>query len=166
MKKFYVIITLICACLFGNAQNVKNLNKLMNNKDITTVYISQASLALMGDEVNGINVSQISDKLEGIYIFTSEKYEAIQQLKNEFDPITNSDKNELLMFINDNETSMKFLGEKARGGYKNMLMVIEENDDEKGNSEYVAILFKGLIPEEFIQNQIKNQNLEKNVKNK
>ncbi|MGI6718080.1 MAG: hypothetical protein ACOX4D_02865 [Bacteroidales bacterium] len=39
MKKFYVIITLICACLFGNAQNVKNLNKLMNNKDITTVYI-------------------------------------------------------------------------------------------------------------------------------
>jgi hypothetical protein len=69
MKKFYVIITLICACLFGNAQNVKNLNKLMNNKDITTVYISQASLALMGDEVNGINVSQISDKLEGIYIF-------------------------------------------------------------------------------------------------
>jgi hypothetical protein len=166
MKKFYVIITLICACLFGNAQNVKNLNKLMNNKDITTVYISQASLALMGDEVNGINVSQISDKLEGIYIFTSEKYEAIQQLKNEFDPITNSDKNELLMFINDNETSMKFLGEKARGGYKNMLMVIEENDDEKGNSEYVAILFKGLIPEEFIQNQIKNQNLEKNIKNK
>ncbi|MGI6718079.1 MAG: DUF4252 domain-containing protein [Bacteroidales bacterium] len=120
----------------------------------------------MGDEVNGINVSQISDKLEGIYIFTSEKYEAIQQLKNEFDPITNSDKNELLMFINDNETSMKFLGEKARGGYKNMLMVIEENDDEKGNSEYVAILFKGLIPEEFIQNQIKNQNLEKNIKNK
>lgn len=173
MKKIFLTITLLCACFFVKAQDLKDLNNLLNNKDISTIYISKAMLNLVPSEyvddisMTGINFENITKTLDGIYIFTSENEEGIKQIKKEFDPLSNNSNNEILMLIKDDESLVKILGQKIKDGYKDLLMIVEdshvtygENHKEYKYGEYSAFLFKGFIPQKQIEEMI-NNNLEK-----
>ena len=67
-------IAFMFVCITANAQSTP-FDKYADTEDVTYVYISKAMLSLLGTkmmpEINGVNVNEISSKLNSIQIITS-----------------------------------------------------------------------------------------------
>lgn len=173
MRKFIVLVVLLSGML-NNLENICANNryaldvseikqsqtdvfeKLADIKDVEVVYISKSFLGMMGGmNMPGVNIGNITEKLEGLQIFSAEQKNAMKALKQETNKLVKERGYETLMFVKDNDTKTAFYTKRIARGQTEMLMVSEEP------SEISIIRFFGNFTVQDIQNIAKKQTKKK-----
>ncbi len=157
MKRFVLkalaIITLALTCINTYAKD-NPFDKFADSKDVTYIYISKAMLSLVGTNmipsINGIDIAEISRKLNSIQIITSEK-QTKQSLKSEAMSIIKKGKYDSLMQIAEENNKVDIF---HKDGKDNSLIVMI-NDNE---SNTIVIVFSGTFNTENIMNMLQRNN--------
>ena len=108
--------------------------KLGDNNDITTVYISKALLKMFPEKVaaanvNGVDISKIVPKLEQLDIYTSDKKEGSKLIRTEAKKLQSQNKSyEVLMRIKDDGENVIFYAEKEKDKdqFKSLVMFVDD----------------------------------------
>jgi hypothetical protein len=152
-KSWVILFTLFISAATVQAQNngSKMFEKFSENKEITSIIITKFMLNLIPTEsanikMNGLDLKNLSDKLDQIEIYTSEKPEACKSFRDEMDIIQKSKSTELLMSINEKNETVNFYAQKSGDNIKELIMFVNES------RECTIIRILGL----FTPNDIKN----------
>ena len=131
--------------------------KLGDNENITSVYISKALLkmvpGMVTEQVNveGVDIGNIINKLEQIDIYTSDNKEGSQLIRAEAKKLQSQNKSyEVLMKIKDGGDNVIFYAEKEKDKFKSLIMFADDGD------ECTLIRLLGSFTAEDIQNITKN----------
>ena len=109
--------------------------KLGDNEQITTVYVSKALLNMfpgMADkvDVDGVDIGKIVSKLEQIDIYTSDKKEGSQLIRAEAKKLQSQSKSyEVLMRIKDEGENVIFYAERDKDRFKSLIMFVDEGNE-------------------------------------
>jgi inactivated superfamily I helicase len=154
-KHFLIAILLFCTSL-GFAQN-KLFDKYADMDNVTLVYISKAMFQMIPkiDNIEGINFTNLKDKIESLQIITTEKQDLIIQMKKDFYQLVENQKSTVkyqeLMRMKDGEDHIRFYSNTQGEQIKELLMLVESDDS------FTAILLVGNFSLKNIQDII-NQN--------
>ena len=132
MKAKILILSLILATSFFSANAQSNLfDKLSDNKQITTVFVSKVLLSMVPNmeiDANGVDIKKLFNKLEQLEIYTSSEKEGIQLMKSVTDAIKGNKKYEVLMKIKDGGHDVNFYALKGKDFFKELVMCVEGDD--------------------------------------
>lgn len=174
MKTKNLIITFILASCFCtiNAQNyqvyVANgkyvtcdesgsnpLEKLSDNKQITTVFISKALLSMMPTNMNldigSVDIKKIAGKIDQMEIYTSGEKEGIQLMKTAMSSFQGNKEYEILMKVKDSNQNVTFYAQKDKDFFKDLVMCVEGDN-------YVIMRITGTFTSEDIQQIVNGAN--------
>ncbi|WP_329903260.1 DUF4252 domain-containing protein [Porphyromonas pogonae] len=134
-KSALLVILLILISYASKAQGV-NFQKLMNIKEINTVYITEAMLknasGMIGQEAGSDNkmMGDMVKSTEQMYVFTAQGDKNKQVLKQEFEPIMSGKdkKAEVLMISKNGNNENRIIGYKNNKGGYNTIYIINEAD--------------------------------------
>ena len=149
-KKRLVAVIVLLNIVSASAQDL--FEKLGDNKNITTVYISEALLNMfpaMADQVNvtGVNIKGIVSKFKRIDIYTSKNKEGSQLIRVEAQKLQSQSKSyEILMRIKDEVENVVFYAEKEKDLFKSLVMFVD------GSNECTLIRLLGSFTTDDIQN--------------
>jgi len=134
-KHFFIIF-----CLFftsaGFAQN-KLFEKYADMDDVTSVYISKAMFQMMPKiESIGINLVNMTGKIESLQLVKTEKKDKIVQMKKYFSQLVTNHHQEV-MRIKDDEKRINFYSIMQGDLIKELIMLVENKDS------FIAILLVG-----------------------
>ena len=132
--KIGLIAAIILLNIVGaSAQDL--FEKLGNNDQITSVFISKSLLSMfpsMSDNINveGVDVKDIVAKLEQIDIYTSDNKEAAQLIRTEAKKLQSQNKAyEMLMKIKNEGEDVIFYAEKDKNNkFKSLVMFVDSSD--------------------------------------
>jgi hypothetical protein len=149
MKTKYIITALLCFAYItiSLAQNNSSqlFDKYTDTDGVTSVYISKAMFRIMpGIENMGLNLVNMSGKIESLYILTTEKKELIPAMRKEFSQLIKEDHEEL-MRVRDGSTKATFYANMKGDLVKDLLML---SDTE---SEFTVIQLLGSFTLQDIQ---------------
>jgi len=137
--KFLLCVVVVMCSLSANAQ-VKAFEKYSDMKNVTYVYISKFMLNMAGKNaapsVPGVDISNLSKKLTGIQIITTENKGARNKLREDAKSIIAKDNYELMMQMNEDDTKVNIyhhIGKQQSA----VIMQVEEDD------EFVIMVFSG-----------------------
>ena len=149
-NKILWFLLLICCSCATFAQN-KLFDKFAEMDGISSVYISKAMLQMMPDNMNmnGINISNISGKLESIQILTSEKASIAKIMREETAYIAKDKSFEELMKVKDDDSRVTFYIRRGGDKIKELVMLVDEKLD------FVIIRILGDMTLKDIQNLTK-----------
>lgn len=126
---FITIITLMVGISELHAQT-DMFDKLSNDKNITTVYISKALLGMIPNKDFGAgNISGLMNKLEQIEIYTGENKKSANLMKSEMKSLTRNKAYEVLMTVKDHGENVTFYAQKEKDSFKDLIMFIEESEE-------------------------------------
>jgi hypothetical protein len=133
MKTNYLIAALLCFTLTtaGFAQNSSNqlFEKYTDTDGVTSVYISKAMFRMMPTVENmGLNLVNMSGKIESLYILTTEKKELIPAMRKEFSQLVRKDHEEL-MRVRDEGTKVTFYADMKGNLVKDLLMISDAENE-------------------------------------
>jgi len=158
MKTKNLIIALIlvsCFCTI-NAQNYQAdtvscsnpFEKLSDNKQITTVFISKALLGMistnMSLDTGGVDIKKIAGKIDQLEIYTCGEKEGIQLMKTAMSSFQGNKEYEVLMKVNDNNQNVTFYAQKDEDLFKDLVLCVEGDN-------YVIMRITGTFTSEDIQ---------------
>ncbi|MDR3217818.1 MAG: DUF4252 domain-containing protein [Dysgonamonadaceae bacterium] len=132
-------------------------DKLSDHKDITQVTVTKGLLSMVPDmassmKMNGVDIKNITSKLEQIDIFTSKQKDAKQLMKKEVSAYLKGNKSyEVLMKIKEENENVSFYAQKDGDLIKSLLMFVD------GDNECVVIRLLGKFKTEDVQKIIKKQ---------
>lgn len=152
--KIILLITLIALSFNFTLQAQSNdlFNKLNNNKDITSVYVSKSMISMVPSNfisMQNSNMQNIMNKLDQLEIYTSDTKSSREFMKKEVNSLVNNNTYEILMNIKDGNDLVTFYSIKNKDNkdkIKELIMVTSDNND------YVLIRMVG----EFTTDDIKN----------
>ncbi|GHT49225.1 hypothetical protein FACS189440_14560 [Bacteroidia bacterium] len=137
--KNLLTVLLLFTAMTGFAQNdfIQNdlFNKFADHPDITQVTITKALLNMVPGmtssvDMNGVDLSDIMNKLEQIDIFTSKENAAKQLMRtNAIDHFKRNKSYEVLMKIKDKENNVVFYGLKDGDFIKSLVMFVDGDDE-------------------------------------
>lgn len=155
-KRFLITILALSAVLMANAQ-ANLFEKLSNNKNVTTVYISKALLSMMPADMDmgGANIKGLASKLEKIEIYTSENKEAIALMKAETEFLKKNKGYEALMTVKETDNHVMFYAQQDKDKFKDLLMLV----DQPNQSVIIRII--GSFTSEDIQSVMNSSNKKK-----
>ena len=137
--KFFLCMVVAMCSLNASAQ-VKAFEKYSDMKNVTYVYISKFMLNMAGKNaapsVPGVDISNLSKKLTGIQIITTENKGARNKLREDAKSIIAKDNYELMMQMNEDDTKVNIyhhIGKQQSA----VIMQVEEDD------EFVIMVFSG-----------------------
>lgn len=154
LRKLFIAIALLLSCVAIQAQN--NLfEKLSNNKNIASVYISKTMMGMTPNlgNMGGANIQDLVSKLDQIEIYSSETNDAASYMKKEIDALVNNRTYELLMNVKDGNEIVTFYAQKNKEGkdkFREMIMATVE----RGN--YIIVRMVGNFTAEDIQKIVTN----------
>ena len=152
MIKFLLCVVVALGSLSAHAQ-VKAFEKYADTKNVTYVYISKFMLGMAGKNaapsVPGVDISNLSKKLTGIQIITTENKGARSKLREDAKSIIAKDKYELMMQINEDDSKVNIyhhIGKQQSA----VIMQVEEDD------EFVIMVFSGKFTLEDVMKMTQN----------
>lgn len=113
-------------CLAGQAQN-NIFDKIEKRNDVQTVHVSQSLLRMIAEMDTGsadVSLSQLSDKLKRIDIYSSESGDACKYIKSEISNLTNDSSYENLMTVKEKNQTVSFFGKKDGENFKDLIMAV------------------------------------------
>jgi hypothetical protein len=150
--KFFLCVVVAMCSLNASAQ-VKAFEKYADMKNVTYVYISKFMLGMAGKDaapsVPGVDISNLSKKLTGIQIITTENKGARSKLREDAKSIIAKDKYELMMQINEDDSKVNIyhhIGKQQSA----VIMQVEEDD------EFVIMVFSGKFTLEDVMKMTQN----------
>ena len=150
--KFFLCVVVAMCSLNASAQ-VKAFEKYADMKNVTYVYISKFMLGMAGKNaapsVPGVDISNLSKKLTGIQIITTENKGARSKLREDAKSILAKDKYELMMQINEDDSKVNIyhhIGKQQSA----VIMQVEEDD------EFVIMVFSGKFTLEDVMKMTQN----------
>ena len=150
--KFFLCVVVAMCSLNASAQ-VKAFEKYADMKNVTYVYISKFMLGMAGKNavpsVPGVDISNLSKKLTGIQIITTENKGARSKLREDAKSIIAKDKYELMMQINEDDSKVNIyhhIGKQQSA----VIMQVEEDD------EFVIMVFSGKFTLEDVMKMTQN----------
>ena len=128
LKGLFIVVTLLMSAVSVQAQG--NLfEKLANNKNVNSVYISTAMLSMAPNmDLGKANIKDIVNKLEQLEIYSSESRETSNMMKKELDTFARNRTYELLMNVKDAKSTITFYALKNKDKFKELIMVTSETD--------------------------------------
>jgi hypothetical protein len=131
MKAKYLITALLCVAstAISFAQNNSNrlFDKYTDTDGVTSVYISKAMFRMMpGIENTGLNLMNMSGKIESLYILTTEKKALIPSIRKDFSQLVKD--HEELMRVRDGDTKATFYAHMKGDMVKDLLMLSDTED--------------------------------------
>lgn len=146
MKKIALFIFLAFATMQSQAQSNALFNKLSNDKEVSTVFISKALLSMIPNIDNGgTDIKSISNKLSQIEIYTTENNKAIGYIKKEMAALSKNKRYERLMQVKEKDQNVVFLAEQDGNNFKDLIMFVDNEN------EYTVIRLMGTFTPEDIQ---------------
>lgn len=152
MIKFLLCVVVALGSLSAHAQ-VKAFEKYADTKNVTYVFISKYMLGMAGKNaapsVPGVDISNLSKKLTGIQIITTENKGARSKLREDAKSIIAKDKYELMMQINEDDSKVNIyhhIGKQQSA----VIMQVEEDD------EFVIMVFSGKFTLEDVMKMTQN----------
>ena len=149
-KNWLIAVVVLLNAVGASAQDL--FEKLGDNKQITSIYISKAMLNMFPDmakevNVDGVDIKNIVSKLEQIDIYTSENKEGSELIRTEAKKLQSQNKTyEVLMKIKSEKENVIFYAEKEKDRFKSLIMFADEG------SECTLIRLLGSFTAEDIQN--------------
>ncbi|GHS92245.1 hypothetical protein FACS1894174_09780 [Bacteroidia bacterium] len=134
-KGLFILFTLFISVAMIEAQNnmSKMFEKFSSNKDITSIIITKSMLNLIPAEsnvnMNGMDLKKLSDKLDQVEIYTSEKSDACKSFRDEMGIVQKDKSLELLMSINEKSENVNFYAQKNGDKIKELIMFVNEPDE-------------------------------------
>lgn len=130
IKGLLLAITLMLGIVSMQAQD-QMFDKLSNNNNISTVFISKALLSMAGNMDTGIaNIKGLSSKLERMEIYSSENKSASTLMKTEVNKLVKDKTYEVLMSIKDQGDNITFYAKKDKNDkFKDLIMFTEDSDE-------------------------------------
>ena len=129
--KFLLCMVVAMCSLNANAQ-VKAFEKYADMKNVTYVYISKFMLGMAGKNaapsVPGVDISNLSKKLTGLQIITTENKGARNKLKEDAKAIIAKDKYELMMQVNEDDSKVNIY--HHIGKQQSAVIMLVDQDDE------------------------------------
>lgn len=127
-QKLIIIISLLFCAVGMNAQS-DFFDKMGNNRNVNSVYISKAMLSMTPNiNMGGANIKDIANKLEQLEIYTSESKEASTMMKKDIEILARNKTYELLMNLKDGMHTITFYALKNKDKFKELIMVTKEID--------------------------------------
>ncbi|MDR1882712.1 MAG: DUF4252 domain-containing protein [Prevotella sp.] len=131
IKVSITVILLIFGFIAGQAQN-NMFDKLSNNKDISTVYISKALLDMMPEMDAGIgsaDIKSLTGKLEQLEIYNSKSKDAAKLIRIEVEALVKGKTYETLMAIRDKGDNVTFYARKEKDNFRDLIMFVNEPEE-------------------------------------
>lgn len=131
-------------------------NQLSKIKGVEVVYISKTMLGMMSNmNMPGVDIRNITNKLESLEIYSAEQKSASKQLSNISKNLLKGNNYETLMLIKDNDSQTAFYVKKNKSNQRSeMLMVTEDG------AETTIIRFLGSFTIQDLKNITKqNKNI-------
>lgn len=160
MKTKIIILVTLITFSFNftlQAQNNDLFNKLSNNKNIASVYISKSMINMIPSDlisVQGSNMQNIINKLDQVEIYSSENESSKNFMKKEVNSMVNNKTYEILMNMRDDKDLITFYSIKNRvdkDKFKELIMVTSNDSD------YTLIRMVGEFTADDIKNIINKQ---------
>ena len=137
MKTKCIMIVLGLVCIqMGFAQN-KLFDKYADMDDVVSVYISKAMFQMIPKVADiGMDMANLSGKMDGLQLVTTEKKEMISQMRKEFTALVSKEQEEL-MRVRNGDTRVTFYANMKNDLIKELLMVAD------ADSSYTVIQILG-----------------------
>ena len=132
MKRIYIIsllITICSVCCYGQQSF---FDKYADMDGVTSVYITKSMLSLLPKgqtKVNGINIGDISSRLNNIQILSSEKPEIIAKLRKETSAFNTRNGYEELMRVREDGTKTTIYFKNKEKELKEFILLADEKDE-------------------------------------
>lgn len=152
MKRSFIITLLMIFCSVLTYGQQSYFDKFADMDGVTSIYISKSMISLFpkgNTNVNGINIGDISDRLENIQILSADENEIIAKLRKEtsdFNPKNGYE--ELMKIREDGEKITIFFNEKKKK--KEFVLVVDDKD------EFTIISIVGDLTLKEIQGIVQN----------
>lgn len=131
MKRTSIIaLLMICCSVFCYGQQ-SYFDKYADLDGVTSVYITKSMLSLFPKgktNVNGINIGDITNRLDNIQILSSDEPAIIEKLRKETSNINNKNGYEELLRIREDGTKTTiYFNEKKK--QKEFVLLVDEKDE-------------------------------------
>jgi len=134
-RHFLIISCLFCSGL-GLAQN-KLFEKYADMDNVTSVYISKTMFQMIPKVENiGVNLMNMTGKIESLQLVSTERQDMITQMKKEFSQLVTT-RHEEMMRVKDGKTRVSFYTDLKNDKIKELILLVEAEDN------YTAILLTG-----------------------
>lgn len=161
MKIKILALAIITVLSISVVQAQKSMfDRLSDQKDITTVYISKSLLRLMPDiDTGGADIKGLAGKLEQMEIYSSNSNkDAAKIIRNEVAGMVKSRTYETLMKIKDPGSDITFYAFKEKDKIKDLVMFVDQPE------ECTIIRIMGNFTTEDIQKVMEGTDINKNKK--
>ena len=156
MKRFYIIsLLLTLSTLFCQAQQ-SYFDKYADMDGVSSVYISKSMLKMFPDmsgKINGVNIGNLSSRLDHIQILSSDNPSIIEQLRKETKDVNTKNGYEELMRVRDDGDKVTIYFKETKKGKNEFILIADE-----GN-EYSIISIVGDLTLQEIQEMMNEEEL-------
>lgn len=148
MKRFILSALVAIATLASYAQH-DYFDKYADMEGVTSVYISKTMFKFiqgMPIEVDDVDMGKIINKLDGLYILTTEKPEIKEALRKETAFINKKKGYEELMRAKEDDQKVVIYMKEEKEKRSEYVLVVDSLDDE-----FVIMVFTGTLQLEDVQ---------------
>lgn len=156
--KRQICLLLIALCLLPSLRAQNDLYKKYSGKNgVTSVYVSQAMLEMMGSfdvKSDNMDISNVLSKLSGIYILNTSDAKLKEQLVNDTRHFSNDNQYKLLMQVKDSSDNVDFFVKKSKSDnlIQELVMLVKQPDG------FVMIQLQGKMTLDDIKQITKSNN--------
>ena len=132
MKRIIFTLMLLAGTFAAFAQN-RQLERLAGEEGISYVYVSKAMLSMISGQgsntnINGVNVSDMADKLNSFQVVSASTADAVQRLRSEAGNLSTGNM-EVLMQVVEENNRVNFYTLKQGDIITDLLMISDSGDE-------------------------------------
>lgn len=129
LKTILITTAILLSCLVGQAQTNNVFDKFSARKDIQAVHVSQSLLGMISKmDMAGADIAHLADKLTQIDVYSSESADAVKFMKAESTIFATNKAYESFLTVKDKNQTAVFYGQKSGDKFKDLVMLLEQND--------------------------------------
>ena len=131
MKRLYFLsILFVMAVISASSQVNSVFDRFSDTKEVTSVYISKVMLRMIPDvDANGLNVGDISSKLDCIRVLSTSNSKMISTISSDFQNEIKKGKYEILLQTNDDGEKVVIYMKSGNDGINEYLIAAEEPNE-------------------------------------
>ena len=154
MKRF-ILSALIAITAFAAHAQHDYFDKYADMEGVTSVYVSKAMFKFMQRlpiESDGVDMSGIIKKLDGLYILTTEEPQIMEVLRKETAFINKKEGYEELMRVREDGEKVSIYMKEMKDDRTEYVLVVDSTD-----GEFAVMIFSGTMQPEDVQGIINKE---------